>query len=132
MSPALRSAIAAEIRRVQTELAKLSRMLAALDGGGASAAAEKPNRGRRHRAASDPQAVLATIKAAGKINAIVLSHKLKQQGLAPMKKAELAALGVETAGVKGGTTYSYRAAGPLGIESAEVVLAQLIDQHLPV
>ena len=114
MSQAIRIAVAAEIRRVQTELAKLTRMLATLGESTDSTAAPakaSPGRGRGRRqssaAATDPKAVLALIKAAGKINAVSLGHQLRKQGLAKIPTAQLIEAGVKVSGTKGGTTYTY-------------------------
>ena len=107
MSQAIRNAIAAEVRRVQSELDKLTRMLATLDSGAATEAPIKPARGRKRGAATDPKAVLAIIKAAGKINAVSLGHQLRKQGLAKVPTAQLVDAGVKVSGSKGGTTYSY-------------------------
>ena len=107
MSQVIRTAIAAEVRRIQIELAKLTRMLATLDGGGAVPPPEKPARGHPRRPAADPTAVLAIIKAAGKINAVSLGHQLRKQGLAKIPTAQLVEAGVKVSGSKGGTAYSY-------------------------
>ena len=107
MWQAIHTAITAEIRRVQTELAKLTRMLATLGDEVSSDASARSARGRKRGAASDPQAVLAIIKAAGKINAVSLGHQLRKQGLAKIPTTQLVEAGVKVSGSKGGTTYSY-------------------------
>lgn len=104
----VRTAIEAEIQRLRLDLGRLQKVLATLDDGSPTASV-KPGRprGRRPKAKVDLKTVLAVIKDAGRINAVALAHKLKQQGVAPVKKAQLVALGVKVSGLKGGTIYSY-------------------------